>query len=182
MRHTKKDLAESLEAGHSENLKKTMRKIKGILKSRGLAASVILYEPGFSEYLSVIDPIYSTVRFGKEKGQLQILDDLETYHGDEQARMERMEATMNMLVHLANMSRVMFQNFNNMARLVETKARVYGNESAVTEKIIEDPLPEEGSTTKPSNDGDNTDTNQPGHPEPGPADRTPEAPPAADQR
>ncbi len=129
MHHTKEDLKAAAEAQYSKNLRRTIGRIKKILKRRGIAGSVIIYEPGFSEYLAMIDPIYSAVQFGEKPGELKILDSLEHY-GDEATRKERLEATMNMLLHLANMSRLMFQNFNNMAHQVEKRAKVYGDKTS----------------------------------------------------
>lgn len=108
--------------GYSQHLKKVMRKIKRIMDRYNVAGSATVYEPGFSEYLAVIDPIFSRIKFGQKPGQLVIMDDINDFKGDETARLEALEATMNMLVHLANMSRLMFQNFNNMANDIEKRA------------------------------------------------------------
>jgi len=123
MHHDKQDLKEAAEAQYSKKLRKVIAKIKKIIKSNDIAGSVVLYEPGFSEYLVVIDPIYSKIRFGDKPGQMVIMDDLQRdYYGDEKLRRESLEGTMNMLIHMANMNRLLFQNFNNMAGQVEKRA------------------------------------------------------------
>lgn len=99
-----------------------MRRIKRVIKRRDLAASVVLYEPGFSEWIMVFDPVFSQIRKGDKAGTIEILDNRERFGGDEDRYREAMEATMTMLHHLGSMNRLLFQNFNNMANEVERRA------------------------------------------------------------
>ena len=94
-----------------------------MVRNRNFAASIIIYEPGNSLYGAVIDPKWSRVKFPPSGRGLYIDDKLEHYNSEEH-RLKELEATMTMLVHLANMSRVMFQNFNTMATDVEKRAKV----------------------------------------------------------
>jgi len=48
---------------YSPKLKKVIAEIKGIIEKNDLAGFVCLVEPGFSEYLHVIDPSFSAAFF-----------------------------------------------------------------------------------------------------------------------
>ncbi len=107
----------------SRKLIRTFKRMMAMVKNRNFAASIIIYEPGNSLYGAVIDPKWSRVKFPPSGRGLYIDDNLEHYNSEEH-RLKELEATMTMLVHLANMSRVMFQNFNTMATDVEKRAKV----------------------------------------------------------
>lgn len=124
---------------YSKKLKRLIGRIKRRIQRNKVAGIVILYEPGFSEYLCVIDTPFSRVRFTSTPGKIEIQDKIEDFKGDEVARKEAMEQTMNMLLHLGSMSRLMFQNFNNMASQVEKKATVVVSEEAKPEQPEAEP-------------------------------------------
>lgn len=48
---------------YSPKLKRVIAKIKEIIKKEDLAGCVVLVEPGFSEYINVIDPSFSVAFF-----------------------------------------------------------------------------------------------------------------------
>lgn len=100
---------------YSPKLKTAMERIKAILKEYDIAASVILHTPGFSEYLIKVDASYSCAKFEGDflrvKAKLQ-----EDFNGDKAAWNKKVEDTVNMITHFADVSG---QNSLNMFQLIE---------------------------------------------------------------
>lgn len=86
----------------SPRLKEIMARINAILKEEDVAGYVVLHEPGFSEYCLAIDPSWSVLRMIGEEG-IRLRSKLEDYGGDHERQHKEMEATTNLLRHLADL-------------------------------------------------------------------------------
>lgn len=82
----------------SPKLKEAMEEIKEILNKHDIAASVILHEVGFSEFLFKIDPSYSCCFF--EGNMLRVKAKAVDYAGGATERNQKIADTSNMLHHL----------------------------------------------------------------------------------
>jgi len=82
----------------SPKLKEAMEEIKEILNKHDIAASVILHEVGFSEFLFKISPSYSCCFF--EGNMLRVKAKSADYAGGVTERNQKIADTSNMLHHL----------------------------------------------------------------------------------
>lgn len=85
---------------YSPKLKEVMAEIITVLKRHDIAGHVVLYEPGFSEYLWLIDPSWSVMRFEKEG--LRFESRLVDYGGDKARQQREQEASINMIKHFGD--------------------------------------------------------------------------------
>lgn len=142
------ELPQDGEPTFSPRLKKIIGRLKRIAKRKNIAAAIIIYEPGFSEWTVVIDPCFSHVRFSNTPGKLEIRDSMDRF-ASETDRREALEGTMTMILHFHNMSRLLAGNFANMLRQVERDTKVKppdlqkeeGQETTAEAKPIEKPKP-----------------------------------------
>ena len=86
----------------SPKLKEAMASITAILTEQDIAGYVVLHEPGFSEYRLQIDPSWSVLRMIGEEG-IRLRSKLEDYDGDLERQHKEIEATTNLLRHLADL-------------------------------------------------------------------------------
>lgn len=87
---------------YSPKLKKVMERIKLILKSENVGASVVLHAPGFSEFYLHVDPDYSCAKM--ENNGVRIRAKLADFKGNKTNRDLAITDTINLLVHLADTS------------------------------------------------------------------------------
>jgi hypothetical protein len=87
---------------YSPRLKRVMARITAILKAEDIAGYVVLHEPGFSEYLLAVEPSWSCLRMIGEAG-IRLRSKLEDYGGDRERQHLEIEATTNLLRHLADL-------------------------------------------------------------------------------
>jgi hypothetical protein len=87
---------------YSPKLKEVMARISAILAEEDIAAYVVLHEPGFSECLLAVEPTWSCLRMIGEEG-IRLRSKLEDYGGDRERQHKEIEATTNLLRHLADL-------------------------------------------------------------------------------
>lgn len=87
---------------YSSKLKEAMARINVILKEGEIAGYIVLHEPGFSEYLLAIEPSWSVLSVIGEEG-IRLRSKLEDYGGDKDRQRREIEATTNLLRHLADL-------------------------------------------------------------------------------
>lgn len=81
---------------YSPKLKKVIAEIHAIIKKNDLAGFVCLTEPGFSEYLSIIDPSFSAVKFHGNGFRLRT-NDLKLSPREKNKLLENTSNTMSLL-------------------------------------------------------------------------------------
>jgi hypothetical protein len=86
----------------SPRLKEIMARISSILLNEDVAGYIVLHEPGFSEYRLAIDPSWSVLSMIGEEG-IRLRSKLEDYGGDRERQRREIEATTNLLRHLADL-------------------------------------------------------------------------------
>jgi hypothetical protein len=79
-----------------------MARISSILLNEDVAGYIVLHEPGFSEYRLAIDPSWSVLSMIGEEG-MRLRSKLEDYGGDRERQRKEIEATTNLLRHLADL-------------------------------------------------------------------------------
>lgn len=89
-------------ASYSPKLKEVMARITAILDAEDIAGYVVLHEPGFSEYRLQVEPSWSVLRLIGDEG-IRLRSKLEDYGGDRERQHLEMEATTNLLRHLADL-------------------------------------------------------------------------------
>lgn len=87
---------------YSPKLKETMARINAILAEQDIAGYVVLHEPGFAEYRLAIAPSWSVLQMIGEEG-IRLRSKLEDYGGDRERQRKEIEATTNLLRHLADL-------------------------------------------------------------------------------
>jgi hypothetical protein len=87
---------------YSPKLREAMARIIAILNEQDIAGYVVLHEPGFAEYLLAVEPSWSCLRMIGEVG-IRLRSKLEDYGGDKERQHLEIEATTNLLRHLADL-------------------------------------------------------------------------------
>jgi hypothetical protein len=80
---------------YSPKLKKAMEDIKNILKQYDIAGTVVIHEPGFSEYLMQMTPSYSCVSI-EDSGAIRIKAKAHELLGGAKERNKKLKDTSNM--------------------------------------------------------------------------------------
>lgn len=113
---------------YSPKLKKAMEEIKHILKIKDIGAIVILHDDSqHSEFLMKVNPSYSCLSFNGD--QLRTKSKLSEYNGDEQKQVDQLTASVNMIIHFADITKHINGNMNSMIKMLKEKMDIeFGND------------------------------------------------------
>lgn len=120
---------------YSPKLKRVMKQLREIVEIEGVGASIIIHEPGFSENLMHINPRYSCAHIDNGSYQLRIRAKREDYTSLE-AQKKAITDTVNMFVHLRDMSARQSMMFEKALEIMSTKVditNIGGTETSQTQ-------------------------------------------------
>lgn len=123
------NLGREAEKSYSHKLKAVMAEIVSILERHDIAGIIMLHEPGFSEFLTRVDPSWSIARL-EETPQglgLRLRSKLEEYGGDRERQQREAEATVNMLVHFVDVLDITQTNLACVLKEIEKHWKVQRN-------------------------------------------------------
>ncbi len=98
---------------YSPKLKKAMMEIIKILKHNDIGAIVILHtDTQHSEFLMKVDPSYSCIKYNGT--EIRIKSSLADFNGDQEAQADSLSASVNMLIHFADMTKMISQSMGGL--------------------------------------------------------------------
>ena len=102
---------------YSPKCKKAMKEIEEIMKKYELGGAVILHDGNLhlSEYMQHISPPYSCAKWEYPAPNvygIRFRAKAEDYGGDKEKRNKAINDTVNLLIHLQNVSKMFYDNFS----------------------------------------------------------------------
>lgn len=106
-----------------------MRHLQQIIQEEGVGASIILHEPGFSEYLNYITPPYSCAKINAEH---LIFDSKQSEYPSREAQMKAINDTVNMFQHFQELSGRMNLQYKDAILLLGQHFEIINDEGTHT--------------------------------------------------